>query len=269
MTINETENLNGAAQEGSFIAVDGNKNIINPSHAIFPIIKHDRNGFICLIGTGFFIAENGLFLTAKHVLMDVLDDNGNQTHAISLVQFLEGSYVIRPILKCSSHEVADISVGISAPMASSNGKTLKNKLIKLTSNIGEVGKGVFTYAYPKTVIKHSAKQTLHFNVDYYKGFIQKDYPNGRDKILLPGACFQTSMYIHGGASGGPVFNDEGVVCGVNSTGYENEPLSFITPINTIVNLVLNDVGTPNNSTGQISIQELINDKFILYDDKKF
>ena len=108
--------LKGVAPKGAYYAKDGNGNDADPKHTIFPIIKRDANGSISLIGTGFFIAENGVFLTAKRVLLDVIDRNGVQTHQIALVQFMGGSYVLRPILKCTSHEIADISVGIAAQM---------------------------------------------------------------------------------------------------------------------------------------------------------
>ena len=259
--------LKGVAPKGAYYAKDGNNNDTDRAHTIFPIIKHDAYSSISLIGTGFFIAENGILLTAKHVLMDVIDKNGVQNHAISLIQFIDGSYVIRPILRCTSHEVADISVGIAAQMTNDKTKEpLKNKLLKLTPNFEELGSRVCTYAYPKSVVERSdGKQELHFYPDFYEGHSEEHFPNGRDQVLLPGPCTQTSMYIHGGASGGPVFTEKGLVCGVNSTGYDDDALSFITPVKTIENLLLTGIKTPNNSTGQIRVKELINDKFISYE----
>ena len=262
----EPKDLKGAAPKGTYGAKDGNGNEVDPSHTVFPIIKHGTDGLISLIGTGFFIAENGVFLTAKHVLMEVMDEKGVQTHAIALVQFLGGSYLIRPILRCTSHEIADISVGIAAQMTNDEtGEPLKNKLLKLTPNLDGIGSRVSTYAYPKSEIKHAEKQELHFYPDFYEGVVQEHYPTGRDKVMLPGPCSQTSMHIHGGASGGPVFTENGLVCGVNSTGYEDDALSFITPVKTIENLLLSGINTPSNSSGQIRVSELIRDKFISYE----
>ncbi len=260
------KDLKGAAPKGTFVAKDGNGNTIDPGLAIFPILKHYDDGTLCLIGTGFFISDNGIFLTAKHVLMDVIDNEGNQTSPIALIQFLGGQYLIRPILRCTSHEIADISVGIAAPMIqNSTGEPLKNKILRLTPTVSEAGSRVCTYAYPKSVFNRAEIQELHFFPEFFDGVTQDNYPKGRDSVLMPGPCFQTSLYIHGGASGGPVFDDSGKVCGVNSTGFDDDCLSFVTPVYTIENLLLVDVKTPNNTTGQVRVRELIENEFISYE----
>lgn len=263
----EPKNLKGTVPKGAMGAVDGHGNVVDPETTIFPILKQDGDdGALHLIGTGFFIAENGIFATAKHVLLDVIDANGVQTHPIVLVQFLGGSYVIRPILRCTSHETADVSVGIAAPMNHNTlGTPLKNKILRLTQSVPAVGQPVSTYAYPKSVMKHGEIQELHFYPDFFAGVMQEYFPNGRDSVLMPGPCMQTSMYIHGGASGGPVFSPTGRVCGVNSTGFDDDDLSFVTPIHTIENLLLADVFIPTNKTGQVRVRELIDNSFISYE----
>jgi len=59
-------------------------------------------------------------------------------------------------------------------------------------------------------------------------------------MFFKGTCIQTNMQIKGGASGGPVFNDEGYVIGINSTGFEmtdsEEPISFVTPIQKVFDI---------------------------------
>lgn len=261
----EPKNLKGAVSKGKIGARDGDGNIVDPDVAIFPILKQTTEG-LCLIGTGFFIAENGIFATAKHVLLDVIDENGNQTHPIVLIQFLGGSCVIRPILRCTSHDIADISVGIAAQMNhDTSGLPLKNKILRLTPIIPTINEVVCTYAYPKSTIQHGEIQKLYFYPDFFDGSIEELYPNGRDRILLPGPCVQTNMYIHGGASGGPVFDPSGKVFDVNSTGFENDDLSFITPIHLIENLLLENIFIPGNNSGRVRVQELIEGAFISYE----
>ncbi len=43
------------------------------NEAIFPICTPDNSGQLGLIGTGLFITTNGIFVTAKHVLMNKED----------------------------------------------------------------------------------------------------------------------------------------------------------------------------------------------------
>ena len=262
----EPKHLKGTVPKGKIYAVDGNRNEINPSKAIFPILKENSLGNFHLIGTGFFITDNGIFVTAKHVLLDVIDKNGEQTHPIFLIQFLGDGYIKRPILRCTSHEVADITVGISAPINHNrSGLPLKNKLLELTPNIPRIGQDICTYAYPNNVIKHGEIQEIHLYPDFYNGSIQEIHLKGRDSVILPGPCVQTSMCVHGGASGGPVFDSSGKVFGVNSTGFEDDDLSYITPIHTIESLLLEDVSIPSNSTGKVRVQELIDNLFISYE----
>lgn len=116
----KTKNLKGVAPQGTIGFVDGEGRVAVPTTAIFPILKQTIDGNFHLIGTGFFVTDTGIFVTAKHVLMDVMDDSGVQTHPIFLVQFIEGSYVMRPILRCASHKLADVSIGIAAPMIHKN-----------------------------------------------------------------------------------------------------------------------------------------------------
>lgn len=80
--------------------------------------------------------------------------------------------------------------------------------------------------------------------------------------MMPGPCAQTSMYIHGGASGGPVFDSSGEVFAINSTGFDNDSVSFVTPIPAIENLCLDDVFTPTNPSGRVSVKEIMDGGFI-------
>ena len=67
-------------------------------------------------------------------------------------------------------------------------------------------------------------------------------------------CYQTTMLIEHGASGGPVLKND-LVIGINSSGMEvmeNEiPISFVTPIDLIL-----DLSVPNGK-GTITIKELV------------
>jgi hypothetical protein len=52
---------------------------MNPSRAIFPVVRFGADGLMDLLGTGFFISTNGLFVTARHVLSAPFDSRGRHS----------------------------------------------------------------------------------------------------------------------------------------------------------------------------------------------
>ena len=91
--------LVGQADPNQFVVTNDLGVATDPHRAIGPIIKQDRAANFELVGTGFFIAQNALVATAKHVARDFVDRDGNATlccaagvllpiGTIQLVQFL-------------------------------------------------------------------------------------------------------------------------------------------------------------------------------------
>ena len=115
-----------------------------------------------------------------------------------------------------------------------------------------------TYAYPKhaNLILPDGTQQINFAPTYYDGHIKGYFPLGRDKVLLPGPCYQTSMAIQAGASGGPVFSPNGLVFGVNSTGYDGTDVSFVSRIHEIFAISIDDVVIDAGVARKLSIIEL-------------
>lgn len=196
-----------------------------------------------LLGTGFFISTTGLFVTARHVLMDTFDAQGRQRYAIGMVQFLsENIYLPRPVLRCAPHPIADVAVGVAAPMKrNKDGEPLTNPIFTLTLVPPGGEARIMTFAYPKhTNVIDGDVQVINFCPTYYDGEIKEYFPKGRDRVLLPAPCYRTSILIHGGASGGPVFSRSGCVFGVNSTGVDGTDISFVSRINEIFDLTVDD-----------------------------
>jgi hypothetical protein len=190
----------------------------------------------------------------------VLDDTGAQTNPIAIFQFLPNDiFVIRPLLRCVVNNAADVAIGVAAPMNHQvTGEPLRNRILTLSTRALSKGEPVFTYAYPNTVHAHAAPQTIYFNPRYYEGRVSEFFPDGRDKVFLPSPCYQTSIAIHGGASGGPVFDAHGRVCGINSTGFTGCPdISFISRVHELFPLTVTDIrlseATPPR---EVSIQRL-------------
>jgi hypothetical protein len=252
--------LPGEAKAGAYEVRTENDAPTDPGYAIFPILRQDTLGKLHLIGTGFFITTNGLFVTANHVLMEVFGPKGQQKDPIIIAQFLpNNTYLQRPILRSVSHRIADIAVGVAAPMKNNkDGQPLTNPIVALTLRVPALNESIFTYAYPKhkNIVLDGGPQILNFVPTFYDGNVLESFPDGRDRVLLPGPCYRTSMTIHGGASGGPVFCKNGCVFAVNSTGIDGTDISFVSRLNEIFTLAIDGVsldGGPPQSTTLIEI----------------
>ena len=207
---------------GEGVPVDG-------EYAVFPICSQSSERKLIFIGTAFFIAPDGIFATAKHVLM-----NGSAPiQPLFAIQFLEDhQYLVRSIFQINVDNEADVAIGALAPMVkSSTGESLRNKVLVLTDRHPSQGEIAATFAYPKTAVRDGAEaQELHINSTWHFGHVNEFHPGGRDKVLLPRACFRTSIRLLGGASGGPVTDQYGRVFGINSTGYEGDEISYVSSI---------------------------------------
>jgi hypothetical protein len=252
--------LPGEAAPGAYGVSTADGAPADPCHSVFPIVRYDSNGRMHLLGTGFFITTVGLFVTARHVLLDTFDEKGRERYPIGIVQFHQrGGYLHRPILRCASHPTADVAVGVAAPMKSNaTGLPLTNPVLTLTLVPASIDTRAVTYAYPKhaNVISDSAQQ-INFTPAYYDGDIKEYYPYGRDRVLLPEPCYRTSILIHGGASGGPVFSRSGWVFGINSTGIDGTDISYVSRINEIFALNIDDVAMEEGALSRtVSVIEI-------------
>lgn len=200
----------------------------NPVGHTFPVVSHDIEGNWRLIGTGFYISKDGLFVTARHVMEDVLLD-GQQVQPLAIFHLMSSSgcfgpqeFLVRPVTQCWIGERADIALGVAGTMISKQtGETLLNPWHwPLLWTPPPIGSEVGTYAFPNYAIDRVAgHQRIKWRPDFYLGNIQQagDY---RDSVMVPYPYFYADYRIHGGSSGGPVFLKSSSVFGVNCTYFE-------------------------------------------------
>ena len=75
--------------------------------------------------------------------------------------------------------------------------------------------------------------------------------------MLPGRCFQTTMDLQGGASGGPVASSDGSVFGINSTGIDGHSITWISSVADLLDLSIYSIRLPSGDLrNQVSIREL-------------
>lgn len=224
----------------------------NLRYAVVPILKTNGENAVESLGTGFFVSSNGLFVTAKHVLMDVVGKDGLPKAALFVEQFLPGDKCLhRNIFRFFAHNIADLAIGMLNPMRDRNTNgLLVNSILSLTHDVPYVGDPIITFAYPHTeVVESGGQNSVYVNPAEYVGGIVETFPNGRDRVMLPSPCYRTNMKIPHGASGGPVFDKKGNVFGVNSTGIDGTDDSFVSAIGPFFSMEIDSASVSGMAEG--------------------
>lgn len=251
----------GKSPDERFFTITADGEIQDPGLAIAPIIRqHPDKKTFDLIGTGFFVAKGGIFITARHVLEAVREVHPNGEFGLGLIQQIQGNaFVERPIIRMILNNSVDIGIGICAPMSSPSRGELDNPIVRLSTRDPEIGEHVFTYAYPDTIIEAAGnKSAVYLNPHFYEGRIVDHFPIKRDSAVLTWPCFQTSMHLHGGSSGGPVFDSSGAVFGINTTSLQPDTnISYVTKVRDALGLFIGDLRIGSDTDpGSYSIYEL-------------
>jgi hypothetical protein len=236
-------NLGGEMAPGSWDFVAPHGPLPNPVGHVCPIMSHDCAGDWRMIGTGFHIGPRGLFVTAKHVIEDVFENcrivAGKQLAPLAVLQMYSDSglfgpdgYAMRPITHVWVGNQADIALGIAAQMVKKNtGEQMPDpRILRLSWNVPKVGDDVQTFAFPNAkFVAGATTQTFNCRPDAYGGKVEQ-VGDFRDRVKMPFPYIQANFVMHGAASGGPVFGDDGGVVGVNSTYVPPDGPSFIAQI---------------------------------------
>ena len=220
--------LGGEADPNSWDFAAGHGPLPNPVGHTFPLLTHNAEGHWRLIGTGFYISCDGLFVTARHVIDEVFQ-RGHQISPLAIMHLRSDSglfgaqdYDMRPIMQCWLGDRADIALGVAAHATNKlTGETLSHWSWPLAWSIRPVGTAAATYAFPlHAIAKADDGQTISFRPELYPGRVE-DVGDCRDRVMMPFPYVQVGFRIHGGASGGPIAAAGGAVIGVNCT--ENAP----------------------------------------------
>jgi len=193
----------------------------NPTGHTFPLLTHDSDGRWRLVGTGFYVNDSGFFVTARHVVEDVLQ-NGEQISPLVILHlhsptglFGPSESHLRPIMQCWLDDVADVALGVAAPATSiATGEIIKNWTWTLSWLVPPIGTLASTYAFPNHTIIDNGRR-FRFAPHAYGGRID-GFGDTRDALIMPFPYLQVGFRIHGAASGGPILSG-GHVIGINCT----------------------------------------------------
>lgn len=231
--------------------------------AIVPLVSENKEtGELFFIGTAFYISNAGLLMTAKHNLFynkDKVFDNLGVFHFLP-----NNAYILRPIRKLAYANGIDIAYLLPDGILNKEKVSVSSPCLILTNTQPKFDEQLGMYGYPNSRIeKINNIPEAHFNSEFYLGKCREYHKEGFS--LLRNPCYQTTINIKSGASGGPVFDSKGHVFALSSTGIDlcdgGENISFVTPISPSFGLILED-GAGN----KYSIQELIDKKHIPFEE---
>lgn len=237
-------------------ATDGNGNPIDPKYGVFPILKELSKGRLLVVGTGFYLTRYGMFITAKHVVEELVDWKKKEI-GISFVCHVpnETEVHLRRIRNATLLDDFDLAICQADNfMDKVPERPLLNMRPGLSTKIPEPGESLITYAYPEN---ETLDFTLDGNIpgiqcDFYRGKLLR-YVSNSENPSIPYPHFETSIKLKSGSSGGPVFCG-GYIIGVNCRGWdfsdednEDQNLSYIVPISHLLSVEVELHQLPNPS----------------------
>jgi len=153
--------------------------------------------------------------------MDAFDEKTHKQVAfLHAVHFVQGSEIlVRHITKVSLSNDSDVAVGkMDFHKLNDTGQPLLNKVPIFTLEAPTANSNVVTYAYPESSREFGGEELGTFVANYYAGQFIEHCDHARDAVMVTWPHYATSIKSKGGASGGPVFDSNGRVFGINSVG---------------------------------------------------
>ena len=226
--LQRTRSRSLAAKRHCFDFIDGYQK------SVVPIFKFSKSGTIELIGTGFFVAINGIMATAKHVF------EGNDIHQSDKFEILQecGKEIYtRPIKKIISHPSKDLAIAQLDDPHDFCSDCSNHPIVSTMELPPEKNEVVASFSFSHTVVHEpepfkfsdgkALAQRIRYRSHWEIGLAEDSHPDGF--MIIEGPCFTTSIFVEGRGSGGPVYNSNGFVIGLNSTGFaQNEGLPHST-----------------------------------------
>jgi hypothetical protein len=255
--------LPGTAPSGSWRMRNVDYESADGRLATFAIVKRPTPSSVSLLGTGFYLQLKGGFATAAHVALEAEQLLAAVPNSVCIAHTLpDGRSFFLPIWRFFIHPTADVAFGIPRFefVNDRTGDTYKAKVLSLTSTAPEIGSPISTWAYPLHAVNSdgSGGQSMQLQPDFYNGVLEELFAGRGPSVKLKPPYFRTNINLHGGSSGGPVFNVDGEVFSIASCSYDGATdIAFVTPAAALFDLEIPERISDNGLDGpMVSLREL-------------
>jgi len=196
-------------------------------------------------------------MTVSHVLEELINEQGKATNTGFIVHLAGDTAIyLRRVLGFNRYKKADLALGHADNYKRQYPHCpLMNLRPLLSLELPPAGSQVVTYAYPENeVLDFASKdQVPTIRGDYYDGVFQR-FLKISENPSMPCPCYETTIEIRSGASGGPVFDNRGRIIGVNCRGwdfrgteFENKNLSYVIPVREALSMNVSHLLLPDHS----------------------
>ncbi len=255
--------LAGTAPLGTWKMGNADREDADGRQAIFAIVTRSTPTSVRLLGTGFYLQHGGGFATAAHVAVEAQELISECPDSVGISHTLpDGRTVFRPIWQFFVHPTADAAFGIPRYefINDRTGEAFPIKVLSLDSTPPHLGAAISTWSYPlhRVFGDEATGQVLQLQPDFYNGTLQAFFAERGPSVKLSPPYYQTSIHLHGGSSGGPVFNFEGEVFGIASCSYDGaEDIAFVTPVGALLDIRIPETITETgNGERTVSLRDI-------------
>ena len=204
-------------------------------------LVHIRGDTVKPLGTCFAITNDGLCVTAKHVIEDFASPNSDGPRFVELTEH-DGTFGalyissdphpdnpneivggILPAYRIYTISGIDIAlVKLTLPVDTRTEEPIRFPAHQLRLSIPGVGETIFGLGY-RNMSWNNQDAEKSYQIDHKfsatKGEVEELHVGGRDLTMLPYPCFRTSARFDSGMSGGPITDQSGRVLGVICSSY--------------------------------------------------
>jgi len=170
----------------------------------------------------------GIALCATHVLSDHMPSIMNSNTSLYCVGIAKHGldfWAVRTVTQVGITDVSILGLSLRSKLPPEN----RFYMAPITTRLPRLEEELNICGFRAAHGQFARESGTEIGGELYisNGVVEERYPDGRDKVLLPGPALQVDCPALGGMSGGPVFDKSGHLVGLLSSSVEGEGISFV------------------------------------------